>query len=75
MNKKYMPLKDILKGAIGISESILNINVDSELAKTRLKICAACEELNPISNRCRVCGCFLKHKTRLVKESCPKYKW
>jgi hypothetical protein len=47
--------------------------VDSEVTKSRLDICYACEFLK--GNRCMACGCFLEAKTHLVGVTCPKGKW
>ena len=47
----------------------------SEEIKKRLKICEGCELLLKPTYNCKVCGCFMKVKTRLKRSKCPKNKW
>ncbi|MFW1676457.1 DUF6171 family protein [Pontibacter sp. JAM-7] len=42
-------------------------------AQQRLAICQTCEHFT--GKRCRVCGCFMKLKTKLENANCPKGKW
>ena len=46
-----------------------------ELHETRLAICKTCEHFKPKSERCALCGCFMKLKTKLENASCPVGKW
>lgn len=66
-----------IKGALGISKSLMNINTNDELSKKRLNICRKCDKLEIKYNKekCSVCGCYLKHKTRIKSETCPLNKW
>lgn len=42
----------------------------------RLAVCLApCADLDEASGRCAACGCFVKAKTRLASQSCPKGYW
>ena len=41
----------------------------------RRTICKACEYLDPESERCTKCGCFVSLKAWLATESCPIGKW
>ncbi|EKR55197.1 DUF6171 family protein (plasmid) [Leptospira interrogans] len=43
----------------------------------RLEICLSCSLLLKgfLSERCSVCGCFVRLKTKLKQESCPIKKW
>tara|TARA_B100001029_G_scaffold122548_1_gene101945 strand:- start:490 stop:756 length:267 start_codon:yes stop_codon:yes gene_type:complete len=44
----------------------------------RLKICYECEHIrlkNTLYQRCVICGCFLKPKTKLINQKCPIGKW
>ncbi|EKR98081.1 DUF6171 family protein [Leptospira mayottensis] len=43
----------------------------------RLEICFACPLLLKgfLLERCSVCGCFVRLKTKLKYESCPIKKW
>jgi hypothetical protein len=47
----------------------------------RLQLCEGCENMNAKNRKCRLCGCFIDQKTRVLKlpfmaaEHCPKNKW
>ena len=47
--------------------------VSIEERKRRRKICMACEHLT--GNRCRRCGCTIKHRTYYEILSCPDKRW
>jgi hypothetical protein len=72
----------VLHGSVGLVRSLLGVRHLSQGAvKQRLEICRGCE-LSVVCRhndrqvcRCNACGCWLKHKTRLRGESCPKGKW
>ncbi len=42
---------------------------------TRIETCKSCEELRPIINQCKVCGCFVYAKTAIENAECPLGKW
>tara|TARA_R110000772_G_scaffold250608_2_gene365280 strand:- start:331 stop:648 length:318 start_codon:yes stop_codon:yes gene_type:complete len=42
------------------------------LVNERLRICDNCPHG---SNKCSLCGCFLKSKTALLNSQCPMHKW
>lgn len=44
-------------------------------SQTRLNICYGCDQLLPIVNMCRQCGCQMNIKTRLFNSKCPLNKW
>lgn len=50
------------------------ITTDKE-QKKRIETCKLCEFYNPISRRCRKCGCFMQIKTRLRLANCPMGFW
>ena len=70
-------------GAQGIARSTLgNGLATAEQISARRAICAACSQAAPCLGisanpacRCRSCGCFLHHKTRLAEEACPEGRW
>ncbi len=71
-----------LRGTTGLAWSMLGVHVLSQGAvKQRLEICRGCPEAVVCQHnahqvcRCNACGCWLKHKTRLRRETCPKGKW
>jgi hypothetical protein len=40
----------------------------------RIELCKNCPELNK-ANFCRMCGCFMPVKVRLMWAECPQGKW
>lgn len=44
-------------------------------SQTRLDICRGCDQLLPIVNMCRQCGCLMNIKTRIYSATCPINKW
>ena len=55
----------------------LHIRASKQVSTERIKICRDCQMINntKLGPRCNVCGCFLKLKTKLDFEECPKEKW
>ena len=49
--------------------------ITKEEAKNRMDICKQCEFFEPILERCKKCGCFLKAKTMFRSQACPIGKW
>jgi hypothetical protein len=49
--------------------------VTQEVVDERLAICLGCERFIEDQKRCRDCGCFVKFKTRLRSQHCPRDKW
>jgi hypothetical protein len=45
----------------------------------RMAVCKACPNFqasnDALGARCIACGCFLKAKTALITQNCPKGKW
>ena len=41
----------------------------------RYKMCEACPHFQPTMKRCRLCGCFMKLKTKIMFAECPEGKW
>ncbi|AGS80755.1 hypothetical protein LEP1GSC050_0015 [Leptospira phage vB_LbrZ_5399-LE1] len=47
-------------------------------SSSRLKECLLCEHLKEsikYAEQCRVCNCFVRLKTKIQSQSCPKGKW
>ena len=60
------------------------LKVSKKESQRRLEICFKCDKINKegrflnyIQPRCKICGCYLKLKIRLIAEKCPdeKNKW
>jgi hypothetical protein len=47
----------------------------------RLTMCESCPNMNKENRKCKLCGCFIDQKTRVLKlpftgaEHCPENKW
>jgi|688.fasta_scaffold1338455_2 hypothetical protein len=47
-----------------------------DVRKARVEICLACPHLKKgLIFRCGKCGCVIKGKTALARESCPDDRW
>lgn len=47
----------------------------SEVYKERIQICKNCSYYFKLTGNCKVCGCFMKVKSRIGSMYCPKGKW
>lgn len=59
--------KDIVAGKLQLSEE--------ELATERLKLCKECPQMTKLSRQCKLCGCFLDLKVKVLNAQCPMGKW
>lgn len=71
------PLPNLVTQAVNLGKAItkhiiggLEI-VDDLESRRRMSICGQCPNLEPLENRCKLCGCFIREKARLKTESCP----
>ena len=48
---------------------------EEQTAQARMAICGSCPELHKQSYQCKICGCMMKAKTKIVGASCPLNKW
>ena len=56
--------------------SEIDFLIDKEnQSQTRLDICKSCDQLVPVVNVCKQCGCFMNIKTRIYSSTCPLKKW
>ena len=67
-----LTLKDI---AVKILHGELPQLAEGELAAERMKVCKGCVQFTKISHQCKLCGCFLDLKTKLLEASCPIDNW
>lgn len=58
---------DLLTGTLKISSA--------EVAEERMKLCRDCEQFQPTISRCKLCGCMMVAKTKMMDSSCPADKW
>lgn len=48
---------------------------DDKIVDERNRTCELCEDFVDHSRKCRVCGCYMDLKMRLVAAKCPIDKW
>jgi hypothetical protein len=48
---------------------------DKQTIINRAKICKDCDQLTPVVNICKSCGCFVNFKAAIANTSCPLEKW
>lgn len=46
-----------------------------DLSDKRMGVCTQCEYMARLSRQCRLCGCFLDAKVKLLEAECPMQKW
>ncbi len=69
----------LLRMALSATKAMANFagsgfkTVSPELQHKRLQTCTGCEHYTGV--RCRICGCFINVKSRMVHEDCPIGKW
>lgn len=49
--------------------------VDPDEAARRFAICGDCDYFRHSDQRCSLCGCYMRFKTRLRSQNCPVGKW
>lgn len=77
-----MNLSSITEGYINLIKSgigIADINIE-KLATKRKMLCSICpnnstQKIVSLISHCKICGCLLEAKTRVVEEKCPDNKW
>lgn len=67
-----LTLKDIAKGML---HGRLPTAAGEDLARERMKLCEGCSEFARITRQCKLCGCFLDLKTKMLDAECPSGKW
>ena len=81
LKKIWNNKKQILEG---IKNSLFKQEHIEEVARERQKICAVCQQIDLLGEKCEVpgthpccgnCGCSLKFKLRSLSSACPESKW
>jgi len=70
----------LLGGAVKLAQAELGISRlrDEDIVQARRRACEGCDQWlqGPLRHgRCKACGCFTWHKTRLTRETCPLDRW
>lgn len=80
--KQYPDFWDQVKGfkefVSEVGQTVVSgstVFVSEELIENRLNICSECNQFNPTSKRCYLCGCFMEHKAKFKDAECPMNMW
>jgi len=46
-----------------------------DLTRKRLEMCEGCEYFTQLTHQCKLCGCFMEAKAKLLEAECPLEKW
>lgn len=69
-----MTTKQGLSGAVKLTKALFT--PESAMSQKRLALCLSCtDHLDPQTERCKLCKCFVHSKVKLVNEACPAGKW
>jgi hypothetical protein len=67
-----MNLRDI---AVKIATGELPAVASQDLKVERLKLCDACQHFSKVLRKCKLCGCWMELKAKLLEARCPIDKW
>ena len=63
------------KIAIDLAHGKLPKSASDDLTKARINMCHECEHFSKIMDQCKLCGCFINLKAKVLEASCPIEKW
>ena len=72
LKKKMEHVRDAVQE---IAANTLSDRVSEEVYNYRYGICSSCDKLYKPTDSCKLCGCFMKVKCWMPKQSCPAGKW
>jgi hypothetical protein len=72
LKQKMQQVRDVAQSS---ASGLLTQKVEPEVQAYRYGICSSCEKLYKPTDTCKACGCFMKVKTWMPKQSCPIKKW
>ncbi len=77
IRKRRKQLEEIIDGHKNLLKSRLGLSSEKDLKvfKAREEICNACPLLNIETDKCSLCGCPKKKKTKSLISKCPDGKW
>lgn len=71
--------------AANLSKEVVNTTISAvtsgaifatkEVELQRFELCKNCEHFTHEENRCKICGCFMQSKVKLIAAKCPAGKW
>lgn len=81
-SKKYPnfweQMKNFKEFAQSVGQGVAEGNgllISEEKRQQRENVCMECNQFNPESKRCYICGCFMEHKIKFRSSECPLSKW
>lgn len=60
--------RDMLAGKLPVAAK-------EDLVKQRLEVCKQCPEFTKLSRQCKLCGCFMDLKAKILEAECPQNLW
>jgi len=75
MIKRINPFPKILSIVKGWYLLITDNRASRVMYDSRMPTCNTCQNRNKALNTCKLCGCFLPAKTRVIEEECPANYW
>ena len=63
---------EVVKNTVSLSKPLF---VTKDVYKERLDKCNVCEYYVKKTKRCKLCGCFMEHKSRMAAAVCPDDRW
>lgn len=75
IDKLKQRMIDAAHKAENLALDVIGDKVSEEIQQQRYNICLSCDKLYQPTNTCKLCGCFMRAKTWLPRQSCPIKKW
>ena len=66
--------KEIVNTTLSVATSGIAF-VNEEEKTRRFGFCINCPDFIPEQSRCKICGCFMQVKVKLISAKCPIGKW
>ena len=69
---------NLAKEAVNTAKAAIttgHFHVPKDISDARFTICKSCEHFIQDKSRCKLCGCFMEFKVKLVSAKCPARKW
>jgi hypothetical protein len=76
-DKNYPEMQQMIKNFAHFAKDVAQNPkfVSIETFAERMNICRACDYFDPVSIRCKRCGCMLRGKAKFKAGKCPIKKW
>lgn len=75
LQKLKQRLENVRDTTQNLAVDLITDKVTDDIQRYRYGICQECPKLYKPTDTCKACGCFMKIKTWMPKQSCPLKKW